>query len=157
MPMEQSLALRFSRIVNENLPKRKEMIRVLMENAMSAELFYKKGNGVKHILSKTGRLTDFKGIYGFIKEGKLIYIDESAYVIRRLVRQFKGNSKYQLKLASIMVATHQSFDPAYTTSHALKEMKKMKIIFLDVPDDLERQITTLYLQCQFECRYNKFD
>ena len=155
--MEQPLALRFERIVNENLPKRKEMVRVLKENAMPADLFYKKGNGVKSILEKTGRLTDFKGIYGFLDEDKLIYIDESSYVIRRLVRQFKGNSKYQLKLASLMVATHQPSDPSYTTASALKKMKEMKIIFMDVPDDLERQITTLYLQCQFECRYNRVD
>lgn len=155
--MEQPLALRFERIVKENLPKRKEMIRVLNENTMPASLFYQKGNGVKSILKHTGRLTDFKGVYGFLDDGKLIYIDESSYVIRRLVRQFKGNSKYQLKLASIMVSTHQSTDPFYTITKALQHMKKMKIIFMDVPDDLERQLTTLYLQCQFECRYNRLD
>ncbi|WP_420577198.1 hypothetical protein [Ekhidna sp.] len=155
--MEQPLALRFDRIVNENLPKRKEMISVLKESAMPADVFYKKGNGVKSILKKTGRLSDFKGIYGFIDDGKLIYIDESSYVIRRLVRHFKGNSKYQQKLAYVMAGIHKEANPFYTITDALEAMKKMKIIFIDVPDDLERQLTTLYLQCQYECRYNRFD
>lgn len=90
-------------------------------------------------------------------EDKLVYIDESSYVIRRLVRHFKGNSKYQKKLAHVMAFTHQVFDPTYTMSDALKAMQKMKIIYMDVPDDLERQLTTLYLQCQYECRYNRFE
>lgn len=133
------------------------MISVLKESAIPADIFYKKGNGVKSILKKTGRLSDFKGIYGFIENEKLIYFDESSYVIRRLVRQFKGNSKYQQKLANVMVDAHRHMNGFYTVSNALEAMKKMKIIFMDVPDDLERQLTTLYLQCQYECRYNRIE
>ncbi len=151
--MKQPLALRFDRIVKENLPKRKTMMEVLMESALSANLFFEKGMGVQSILKQTGRLTDFKGIYGFILEGKMVYIDESAYVIRRIVRQFKGNSRYQKKLAHTICSIKKS----YSEKDALEEMKKMKIVFLDLPDDLERQITTLYLQCQFECVYNRFE
>jgi hypothetical protein len=124
---------------------------------MPSNLFFEKGMGVKSILKKTGRLTDFKGIYGFIEGGKIVYIDESSYVIRRLVRHFKGNSKYQRKLAQIMVELHKESQSFYTETNALEAMKKMKIIYIDLPDDLERQITTLYLQCQFECTYNHFE
>lgn len=155
--MKQSLALRFDRIIKENLHKRREMISVLRENPVPSSLFHKKGMGVKSILKKTGRLTDFKGIYCFIEDGKIVYIDESSYVIRRLVRQYKGNSKYQRKLAQIMVDLHKESQPFYTESDALKAMRKMQIIFMDLPDDLERQITTLYLQCQYECIYNHFE
>jgi len=155
--MKQSLALRFDRIIKENLPKRSEMIVVLKENPIPTNLFFEKGMGVKSILKKTGRLTDFKGIYCFIEKGKIVYIDESSYVIRRLVRQFKGNSKYQRKLAQIMVDMHKESQPFYTESNALGAMKKMQIMFMDLPDDLERQITTLYLQCQYECTYNHFE
>lgn len=157
MPMKQSLALRFDRIIKENLPNRKEMMSVLIENALPSAVFYQKGMGVKSILKKTGRITDFKGIYGFIKHGKVVYLDESSYVIKRLVRHYKGNSKYQRKLAHIMVDIHQQNKPFYTVTDALKEMEEMRIIFLDMPDDLERHITTLYLQCQFECIYNRFE
>ncbi len=155
--MKQSLALRFDRIFKENLPKRKKMISVLVENPIEGKIFYKKGSGVKSILQQTGRLTDFKGIYAFIHKEKLVFIDESSYVLRRIMRQFKGNSKYQQKLAYTMMKVHQETDPSYTKSDALKAMHKMQLIFMDVPDDLERQLTTLYLQCQFECIYNRFD
>ncbi|WP_436515134.1 hypothetical protein [Ekhidna sp. To15] len=151
--MKQPLALRFDRIIKENLPKRANMMQVLMDSALSADLFYEKGMGVQSILKQIGRLTDFKGIYGFIEGDKMAYIDESAYVIRRIVRQFKGNSKYQMKLAHTIC----SIKASHSESEALDEMKKMKIVFMDVPDDLERQITTLYLQCQFECIYNRFE
>ncbi|WP_425390285.1 hypothetical protein [Ekhidna sp.] len=154
--MKQPLALRFDRIVKENLPKRSEMMQVLKESAIDSSIFYEKGNGVRSVLEHTGRLTDFKGIYGFIENDKLVFIDESSYVIRRLIRQFKGNSKYQMKLAHLMLDYHGS-QSDYTAKDALAAMKKMKIVFMDVPDDLERQITTLYLQCQYECRYNRFD
>lgn len=155
--MKQPLALRFDRIVKENLSKRKEMIAVLKESALEAELFNKKGFGLKSILKLTGRVTDFKGIYGLIENDKLVYIDESSYVIKRIIRQFKGSSKYQKKLAHTMVALHRTEQPFYTISDAMNAMASMKIIFMDLPDDLERQITTLYLQCQFECIYNRFD
>ncbi|SNS99834.1 hypothetical protein SAMN05421640_1947 [Ekhidna lutea] len=155
--MKQSLALRFDRIIKENLPKRKEMISVLSDSALGADLFARKGMGVKSILQQTGRLTDFKGIYGFIENDKIVFIDESSYVIRRVLRQYKGNSKYQQKLAHTMVNLHQDKQPFYTVSDSLKAMRKMKIIFMDVPDDLERQLTTLYLQCQYECIYNRFE
>ncbi|WP_421764318.1 hypothetical protein [Ekhidna sp.] len=155
--MKQPLALRFDRIVKENLPKRKKMMEVLRDSALSAELFNKKGFGLKSILDLTGRITDFKGIYGFIENDKLVYIDESSYVIRRIIRQFKGTSKYQKKLANTMVELHSAERPFYSISDALNAMAEMNIIFMDLPDDLERQITTLYLQCQFECIYNRFD
>ena len=155
--MKQSLALRFNRIIKENLPSRKEMMSVLMENALPADIFYRKGMGVKSILKHTGRLTDFKGIYGFVKNGKVVYLDESSYVIRRLVRHYKGNSKYQLKLAHTILEIHKPNNPSYTIKDALKEMKVMRIVFMDVPDDLERQLTILYLQCQYECIYNRFE
>lgn len=65
--MEQSLALRFDRIIKENLPKRKGMVKILIENAMPADLFYKKGNGVQSILKKnrkTYRLQRYLRIHG---------------------------------------------------------------------------------------------
>lgn len=155
--MKQPLALRFDRIIKENLPKRKKMMDVLMESALEANLFYEKGMGVRSILKQTGRLTDFKGIYGFIDGNKIVYIDESAYVIRRIVRQFKGNSKYQMKLAHTVSAIKSLNNSSFNTQDALVEMRKMKVIFMDVPDDLERQVTALYLQCQYECIYNRFE
>lgn len=155
--MKQPLALRFDRIVKDNLPKRMEMLNVLKDGAFSAEIFWKKGNGVKSVLEHMGRLSDFKGIYAFIENDKFIYIDESSYVIRRLIRHYKGNSKYQMKLAHLMVNTNKEMQPFYTISDAIKVMENMRIVFIDVPDELERQLTTLYLQCQFECKYNRFE
>ncbi len=155
--MKQPLAQRFERIVKENLPKRSEMISVLRGSSIASDVFHQKGMGVKSILKLIGRLTDFKGIYGFIENDKIVFIDESSYVIRRILRHYKGNSKYQRKLAHIMVSVHQPNQSFYTVTDALTSMKKMQIIFMDVPDDLERQITTLYLQCQFECIYNRFE
>ena len=155
--MKQPLAQRFERIVKENLSKRKQMISVLLESPLDSEMFYRKGMGVKSILKSTGRLTDFKGIYGFIENGKVVYIDESSYVIRRILRHYKGNSKYQRKLAHIMTSLHSRNQSLYLVTDAIEAMKKMKLIFMDVPDDLERQLTTLYFQCHFECIYNRFD
>ncbi|MEP0985377.1 hypothetical protein [Ekhidna sp.] len=155
--MKQSLALRFDRIIKENLPKRKKMMDVLFESALPAELFYEKGVGVQSILKHTGRLTDFKGIYGFVEGDKVVYIDESAYVIRRIIRLYKGNSKYQKKLAHTISSIRTLSQPAYKPKDALREMAQMKVVFMDVPDDLERRITTLFLQCQYECIYNRFE
>ncbi|WP_370089154.1 hypothetical protein [Ekhidna sp.] len=155
--MKQPLAQRFERIIKENLPKRKQMMSVLLESPLDSEVFYQKGMGVKSILKSIGRLTDFKGIYAFIENGKVVYIDESSYVIRRILRHYKGNSKYQRKLAHVMTSIHNQNQPLYMVADAIDAMKKMKLIFMDVPDDLERQLTTLYFQCQYECIYNRFD
>lgn len=155
--MSELLTHRFDRIVKENLAKRKEMTDVLIGSALDADLFNRKGTGLKTILSKTGRVTDFKGIYGFVEKGKVVYLDESSYVIKRILRHYKGTSKYQLKLAHIILNVKKEKRPTYSIKDALNEMAKMKILFLDLPDDLERQLTTLYLQCQYECVYNRFD
>lgn len=130
---------------------------MLLESPLETEVFYKRGIGVKSILKSTGRLTDFKGIYGFIENGKVVYIDESSYVIRRILRHYKGNSKYQRKLAHVMTSIHSQNQPLYLVTDAIAAMEKMQLVFMDVPDDLERQLTTLYFQCQFECIYNRFD
>jgi len=151
------LASRFDRIINENLPKRREMMDVLVGNALDADLFASKGNGIQTVLAKMGRISDFKGIYAFIENGKVVFLDESSYVTRRVIRQFKGNSKYQMKLAAAMTEIKKMSQPLYTMSDAIKEMEEMKVAFLDLPDNLERRITTLYLQCHYECIYNRLD
>lgn len=153
----ESLALRFDRIVNENLPKRLEMFKVLMEKPHSSKLFSTHGVGLKTILTHLGRIQDFKGIYAFIKDGRPVYIDESAYAANRVLRHYKGTTKYQLKLAHLILEAKQETDPNYSLKEAKTELSRFDVLFLDLPDDLERQITTIYLQCQFDCVYNRYD
>lgn len=155
--MSKSVSNRFDRIVNENLSKRLEMLEVLMESALPAQTFSRGGIGIKSILKEIGRITDFKGIYVFLKNGKPVYIDESAYVIKRLLRQFKGSTKYQRKLANTITDLKKKSDLLFLTSNAIQEMEEMEIVFMDLSDDLERKITTLYFQSQYDCVYNMFE
>lgn len=129
---------------------------ILIDKAADAKMFSEKRKGLKTILSETGRLVDLKGIYAFIENAKVVYLDESSYVFQRVIRQFKGSSKYQKRLAHLMVEINKTDLPSYDTEMAIEQMKQMKIAFMDIPDDLERKVTTLYLQCQYECIYNNF-
>lgn len=71
------------------------MFKLLMEQPIDHRMFAKKGQGLKTILKELGRLQDFKGIYGFILDHQLVYIDDSSYVLKRVLRQYKGTTKYQ--------------------------------------------------------------
>ena len=128
-----------------------------MEGALPAKTFSQPGIGIKLVLKKLGRVTDFKGIYIFIQNGKPVYIDESSYVVRRLLRHFKGSTRYQRKLANTITYLKKKNNPLFLVSDALAEMEEMQIVFMELPDDLERKITTLYLQSQYDCLYNMFE
>ncbi len=155
--MSKSVSNRFDRIVNDNLPKRLKMLEILMESALPAETFARSGVGIKSVLKELGRISDFKGIYVFVQHGKPVYIDESSYVIKRLLRQFKGSARYQRKLANMITELKRKNNPQFIVSEALKEMENMHIVFMDAPDDLERKITALYFQSQYDCIYNMFE
>ena len=155
--MSKSISNRFDRIVNDNLPKKLEMLEVLMENPFQADVFSRSGVGIMSVMKEIGRVTDFKGVYVFIQNNKPIYIDESSYVVKRLLRHFKGSTKYQKKLASTIADLKSKNRSTFTLNDALAEMREMHIVFMDVPDDLERKITTLYFQSQYDCIYNMFE
>lgn len=155
--MSKSISNRFDRIVNDNLPKRLEMLEVLMESALSAQTFSRSGVGIKTLLNELGLISDFKGIYVFIKNRKPVYIDESSYVIRRLLRHFKGSTSYQRKLAKTIADLKKKNNPTFLVSDAIEEMERMQIVVMDMPDDLERRITALYYQSQYDCVYNMFE
>ncbi len=143
---------RFHRIINESLPKRLEMMNVLVKNAISTEGFYRKGSGLQAVLDETGRVDDFMGIYAFVRKGQPVFIDESAYVLKRIIRHFKGSNKYQQKLAYIIATRDYGGEGAIHSS--LVDMEKMRVAFMDIPDDLERKLTVLYFQAFYKCEYN---
>ena len=155
--MSKILKNRFERIVNENLPKHLKIYEVLAENPMHTDMFYQPGVGLKTILKKLGRIDDFKGIYIFLENGQPVFTDESSNVLHRILQQFKGSSKYQRKLAHTMTNIKSTHNSLYTVNEALKEMKCMSLVLLELPDDLEREITKLYLQCHFDCLYNIYE
>ncbi|MEO9476527.1 MAG: hypothetical protein ABJG41_13375 [Cyclobacteriaceae bacterium] len=155
--MSKILKNRFDRIVNENLPKQLKIYAVLAENPLHTDMFHQLGIGLKTVLKKLGRIDDFKGIYILLENCKPVYIDESSNVLQRILQQFKGSSKYQRKLAHTMANIKSANNSLYTVNEALEEMKNMNLVLLELPDDLEREITKLYLQCHFDCMYNIYE
>ncbi|MEP4534626.1 MAG: hypothetical protein ABJ004_16160 [Cyclobacteriaceae bacterium] len=155
--MSKILKNRFDRIVKNNLPRQLKIYEVLAENPLQTGLFYQSGVGLKTILKKLGRIDDFKGIYILLENGKPVYIDESSNVLHRILQQFKGSSKYQRKLAHTMANIKSANNTLYTVNEALEDMKHMNVVLLELPDDLEREITKLYFQCHFDCVYNIYE
>lgn len=153
----ESLSHRFQRIVTENLPKRLEMFKVLMESPIDHRLFAQKRQGLKTIVKKLGRLQDFKGIYGFILDHQVVYIDDSSYVLKRVLRQYKGTNKYQRNLHQLIQDAREDLDIVNNGLVAEEQLHRMQIVVMEIPDDLERELTTVYLKCEFDCLYNRYE
>lgn len=153
----ESLSHRFHRIVSENLPKRLEMMNVLLENPLDNKLFSTKGQGLNTILKELGRIQDFKGVYGFVLDGRVVYLDESSYVLKRILRQYKGTTKYQQQLLHLIDAARKEISPTDSLSIAKEQMSQMGIVIMEIPDDLERELTAVYLKCELDCLYNRYE
>lgn len=152
----ESLSHRFDRIVIDNLKKRHDMFKLLMKRPIPTDMFYESGSGLKTIFKELGRVQDFKGIYGFMLGTKLVFIDESSYVLRRVLRQFKGNTKYQRNLFNIILESREDADMISNMLVAEIQLQRMRLVFLEIPDDLERELTYIYLKCQYDCKFNRY-
>ncbi len=133
------------------------MFKLLMEQPIDHRMFAKKGQGLKTILKELGRLQDFKGIYGFILDHQLVYIDDSSYVLKRVLRQYKGTTKYQRNLLHLIQDAREDIDLINNPLVAEEQLHRMQVVIMEIPDDLERELTTIYLKCEFDCLYNRYE
>lgn len=95
----------------------------MKKKGFPVKVFYKEGNGIKTLLKRTGRLTDFKGLFVLSsKDGQLTYMKESENVLREIQQLVRGKRKKdQLFLQKI--ANAYGFDTVLAGQTHLKSME----------------------------------
>jgi hypothetical protein len=66
----------------------------IQKKGFPVNMFFQKGNGIKTLLKKTGRLSDFRGIFLFVpKNRKLFLVLESENVLKEIQKIVRGKRK----------------------------------------------------------------
>lgn len=93
-------------------------------------LFYKQGNGIKTLLDKTGRITDFRGLFVIVSADKRqVIVRESDQVLTEIQKTVRGKRVKDQKLLK-RIARLYGFKSALAGQEYLKSMEvKMLEIF----------------------------
>jgi len=143
------------------LPNRIKMIDSMLKHSFKVKKLFSKGTGEKGVIKKIGRVDDFKGFYGFVKKGKVIYVGTSEKVINRLTYQVKGHTKYQAHLAWELAKEHNIWInskfkiPDLDT--AKEKIFKMDVFFMEVTSPIERYLLEPYAAMHYNCAFNSFE
>jgi len=151
----------FEEYANAILPSRIQMLESLLPNAFKVSKLFKKGAGERGVIKRLGRMDDFKGIYLFVKAGKVIYVGTSEKVINRLIYHVKGHTKYQAHLAwelakekGLWVNKKMEIPDLEA---AKKEVMKLQVFFMEITSPIERYLLEIYAAMYFECKFNYFE
>ncbi|MDX1628363.1 MAG: hypothetical protein R3345_06670 [Fulvivirga sp.] len=151
----------FKDYANQILPRKIKMLESLIPNAFEVSKLFKKGSGERGVIKKLGRIDDFKGIYAFIDQGKVIYVGASEKVINRLIYQTKGHTKYQAHLAWELAKSEGLWVNKKLEipdlDKAKKKIMKMQLIFMEITSPIERSLLEIYAAMYFECPFNYFE
>jgi len=143
------------------LPKRIEMIDSILKHAFKVKQLFTKGTGEKGVIKKLGRVDDFKGIYGFVKKGTVIYVGTSEKVINRLTYQVKGHTKYQAHLAWEIAKQNKLWVDKKIKipdlNAAKEQIMKLDVFFMEVTSPVERYLLEAYAAMHYNCKFNSFE
>lgn len=118
-------------------------------------LFCKKGFGVKSILSRLQRSSDFSGCYVLLREGKPFYVGISRPVVQRLRQHVTENTYFDASLAYLMATDKTGHemkrsdamqDPAFRTAfdQAKALLRDCSVAFIDIDNPLEFYLFEAY-------------
>lgn len=143
------------------LPSRVAMMESLLPHAFKVNKLFGKGSGERGVVKKLGRMMDFKGIYAFVRNGKIIYIGTSEKVVNRVVYHVKGHTKYQAHLAweiakekGLWINKKMGI-PDMNSAKA--EVGKLNVLFLEITSPIERYLLEAFAAMHFNCKFNVFE
>ncbi len=101
------------------------------------EMFYRKGNGLKTLLSRVGRFLDFEGIYAIVNtNNQIVAISESESILRDVQNLARGTRKKDERLLEAI-----SSKLGYKTSLAAQEyLRGMRVCWLEIINKSERDV-----------------
>src|SRR5438046_2019519 len=101
MPIDACIST-FAEMAASILPSDMARLRAALGSPVPMSSFCKQGFGVKAILSRLGRNTDFSGCYVLLREGKPFYVGISRTVVQRLRQHVTGKTHFDASLAYLM-------------------------------------------------------
>ena len=95
----------------------------MKKKGFPVKTFYKRGNGIKTILYRTGRLADFKGLFVFSsKDGKAVFVKESENVLQEIQQTVRGERVKDRKFLEKIANTY-GFNTSLAGQAYLKSME----------------------------------
>lgn len=105
------------------LPEYKILKHKLKQRGFSVRFFYEKGNGIKSLLDKTGRLTDFRGLFLFSQpKSRFVYVRESDHVLHDIQQTVRGERQKDEQFLR-KIAGQYGFRSALAGQEYLKSME----------------------------------
>lgn len=156
----------FRELTARVLPGYMVRLRAAMKKPRSLTEFCVPGDGVKTILRRLGRTSDFSGSYVLTQDGKAFYVGISRGVIGRLRQHGTGKTHFDASLAYRMAC--EKVPHKMTRSAAMKNRKFKKefqdaqrllhgssVAFIEIENPLELYLFEAY--CAMELKTSKWN
>jgi len=145
-------------------------IKGLEKDKLAVSEILKAGVGVKTFIKNKKIKSDFKGLYAFWENGKIVYVGISRTVIARLYQHIKTKSHYTATFAVKIMRTDEGNekDRAKITKDDFAKImddriSKMKFSYVKISctendkTDTELYLFEIYAAIHFQAKYNTFE
>ena len=150
------------------LPSYMARLRTALGTPFPMSSFWMPGVGVKGILSRLRRSSDFSGCYVFTRDGEPLYVGISRTVVQRLRQHVTGKTHFDASLAYLMAATETGHD--MRRSDAMKDaafraafekkralLRDCSVAFIEIDNPLELYLFEAYCAMELDtCDWNTF-
>ena len=158
----------FAELAATVLPKFMDELRLAMKKPEPLSEFCTKDVGVKTIVKRLGKQTDFSGCYVLLEDAKPFYVGISRGVVARLRQHGRGRTHYDASLAYSMARakvphkktrTIAMKDPVFLKAFtdAQRLLINSGVAFVEIENSLELYLFEAYCAMKLNtCEWNTF-
>jgi hypothetical protein len=150
------------------LPEDMARLRIALAAPLPMSSFCEIGLGVKSILSRLQKRSDFSGCYVLLREGKAFYVGISRTVVQRLRQHVTGRTHFDASLAYQMAREKTGHemkradamqDPTFRLAfdEAKSLLRGCSVAFIEIDNPLELYLFEAYCAMELDtCEWNTF-